>query len=187
MSAPATETPAQPAEEAKVQAQPVQQGEVTNFFQLSALSNKKKLVNFDEYKGHVVIVINVASQCGFTPQYKGLEELYQQYKDKGLILLAFPCNGFGSQEPGNDDEIQTFCTKNYGVTFPIFQKIDVNGDNEHPVYHYLKSKKSQLGMKRIKWNFEKFVINKKGEVVERFSSLTKPEDLKKIVEKLLAE
>ena len=158
----------------------------SSLFEFSALNSKKKRVDLSEYKGKVVLVVNVASKCGFTPQYKGLEALYKDLKDQGLVILGFPCNGFGSQEPGSEAEIESFCSLNYGVSFPIMAKIEVNGDNEHPVYHFLKSQKSGLlGLKRIKWNFEKFLVGKDGKVVERYSSLTKPEEIRAKIEELL--
>lgn len=131
-----------------------------------------------DLEGKVVLVVNVASKCGFTPQYKGLEELYKKYHDQGLEILGFPCNQFAGQEPGSAEEISEFCQLNYGVTFPIMKKIDVNGSKSDALYEYLKKEKTgPLGLKRVKWNFEKFLIDKKGNVIERFSSLTKPESL----------
>jgi len=159
---------------------------MTNFFQLSSPDKTGKEYSFDQLQGKVVLVVNVASKCGFTPQYKGLEEIYQKYKDKGFVVIGFPCNQFGHQEPGSNDDIQSFCQLNYGVTFPVLGKINVNGSDESPVYAFLKAHKSGvLGFTRIKWNFEKFLINKEGQVVERYSSLTKPEDIEKDIEKLL--
>ncbi|KNE68481.1 hypothetical protein AMAG_12658 [Allomyces macrogynus ATCC 38327] len=157
-----------------------------DFYSLSSLDAKKNEVSFEQFKGKVVLIVNVASKCGFTPQYDGLEKLYQTHKDQGLVILGFPSNQFGSQEPGTEEEITSFCRLNYGVTFPIMAKTDVNGDHEHPVYHWLKSQKSGLlGLTRIKWNFEKFLINKEGQVVHRYSSLTKPEDIEKDIVALL--
>ncbi|KNE70499.1 hypothetical protein AMAG_14623 [Allomyces macrogynus ATCC 38327] len=159
---------------------------MTDFYSLSSLDAKKNEVSFEQFKGKVVLIVNVASKCGFTPQYDGLEKLYQTHKDQGLVILGFPSNQFGSQEPGTEEEITSFCRLNYGVTFPIMAKTDVNGDHEHPVYHWLKSQKSGLlGLTRIKWNFEKFLINKEGQVVHRYSSLTKPEDIEKDIVALL--
>lgn len=138
------------------------------------------------YKGKVMLIVNVASKCGFTPQYDGLEALYKKYKEKGFVILGFPCNQFGSQEPGTEKEIQNFCRVNYGVTFPMFSKIKVNGDKTHPLYVYLKSEQPGiLGTKSIKWNFTKFLVNKEGKVVERFGSSTKPKELEKDIEALL--
>jgi glutathione peroxidase len=131
--------------------------------------------------------VNTASQCGFTPQYKGLETLYKKYKDKGFAVLGFPSNQFGQQEPGPDSDIAEFCEMNFGVTFPMFSKIDVNGAEAHPLYKYLTStKKGLLGSEGIKWNFTKFLVDKEGRVVERYAPTTKPEDLEKDVKRVLA-
>lgn len=135
------------------------------------------------YKGKTLLVVNVASKCGFTPQYKGLEELYRQYKDKGLVILGFPCDQFGHQEPGDEAEIKNFCSLNYDVSFPMFAKIKVNGDEAHPLYKYLKSQeKGFLGTEFIKWNFTKFLVDEKGEVVKRYA----PTDTPKAIAKDLA-
>ncbi len=139
-----------------------------------------------DYRGKVVLIVNTASKCGFTPQYEGLEALYRKYADKGLVVLGFPCNQFGAQEPGNADEIQKFCSLTYDVTFPMLTKIDVNGPKAHPLYEYLKhEKKGLLGSEGIKWNFTKFLVGCDGEVVERFAPTTKPEDIAGAIEKLL--
>ena len=138
------------------------------------------------YEGKVVLVVNTASQCGFTPQFEGLEKLYQEYADQGLVVLGFPCNQFGGQEPGDSDQIGAFCQKNYGVTFPMFEKVEVNGDDAHPVYQWLREEKGGLLGSKIKWNFTKFLLNRDGEVVDRFGPTTKPEKLAKDVEKALA-
>jgi glutathione peroxidase len=139
-----------------------------------------------DYKGKVMLVVNTASKCGFTPQYKGLEELYRQYKDKGLVVLGFPCDQFGHQEPGNEDEIKNFCSLNYDVSFPMFAKVEVNGDKAHPLYKHLKEEKpGVLGSEGIKWNFTKFLVDKSGKVVKRYAPTDKPESLAKDVEKLL--
>jgi glutathione peroxidase len=138
------------------------------------------------YAGDVVLVVNTASKCGFTPQYAGLEELYAAHKDEGFVVLGFPCNQFGSQEPGGEDEIGEFCQVNYGVSFPMFAKVDVNGDDEHPLYGWLKDSKSGLLGGRIKWNFTKFLIGRDGTVIERYAPQTKPEDLEKDVVAALA-
>ncbi|WP_372765471.1 glutathione peroxidase [Litorivivens sp.] len=139
-----------------------------------------------EYKGKVMLVVNTASKCGFTPQYKGLEKLYQDYRDKGLVVLGFPCDQFGHQEPGDEEEIKNFCSLTYDVSFPMFAKVDVNGDNAHPVYKYLKEEKGGLlGSKGIKWNFTKFLVDGNGEVVKRYAPTDKPESLAKDIEKLL--
>ena len=139
-----------------------------------------------DYAGKVLLVVNTASECGFTPQYTGLEELYEKYKDRGLVVLGFPCNQFGGQEPGNADQIGAFCQKNYGVTFPLFEKIDVNGDAAHPLYQWLKqSARGVLGSERIKWNFTKFLIDRNGQVKGRYAPLTNPEQLAGDIEALL--
>jgi glutathione peroxidase len=139
-----------------------------------------------DYRGKVVLIVNTASKCGFTPQYEGLEALYRKYADKGLVVLGFPCNQFGAQEPGNAEEIQNFCSLTYDVTFPMFAKIEVNGPKAHPLYEYLKhEKKGPLGSEGIKWNFTKFLVGRDGEVVERFAPTTKPEDISGAIEKLL--
>ena len=160
---------------------------MTTVYDFSATTIDGKPRKLADYKGKVLLVVNTASKCGFTPQYKGLEALYKKYKDKGLVVLGFPSNQFGAQEPGPESEIAEFCEMNYGVTFPMFSKIDVNGDAAHPLYKYLTStKKGLLGSEAIKWNFTKFLVDKKGNVVERYAPTTKPEDLEKDVEKALA-
>ena len=137
-----------------------------------------KPVKLDAFKGKVLLVVNTASQCGFTPQYKGLETLYEKYRARGLEILGFPCNQFGAQEPGNSDEIAGFCSKNYGVSFPMFAKIDVNGPNEHPLYATLKSRApGVLGTTAIKWNFTKFLVGRDGTVLTRYASRDTPEDI----------
>jgi glutathione peroxidase len=152
---------------------------------------KVKTINGEEttlepYKDKVLLIVNVASKCGYTPQYDGLEALYKKYKDEGLVVLGFPCNQFGSQEPGSEAEIQNFCRVNFGVTFPMFSKIKVNGEETHPLYRYLKSKQPGiLGTEAIKWNFTKFLVDKEGNVVERFGSSTKPKELEEKIEPLL--
>jgi glutathione peroxidase len=156
------------------------------FFDFSAKAGDGSTVPLDEYKGKVVLVVNVASQCGYTPQYKGLESLYRKFKDKGLVILGFPCNQFGSQEPGTDEEIHSFCEMNYGVTFPVMSKIDVNGKNADPIYDFLKSHAPGiLGTEMIKWNFTKFLVDKNGHVVERFAPKVEPEEIAPTIEKLL--
>jgi len=152
----------------------------------TAKSITGKPVSLNDYAGKVVLIVNTASKCGFTPQYKGLEALYQQYKDKGLVILGFPCNQFGKQEPGDSSKISEFCEINYGVTFPLFEKVDVNGDNAHPLFNFLKSEKPGiLGSKNIKWNFTKFLVNKKGEVVQRFAPIATPDQIETEIKKLL--
>ncbi len=155
------------------------------FYDYSAVKMNGTEVKMDEFAGQVVIVVNTASKCGFTPQFEGLEELYKKYKDKGLVILGFPCNQFAAQDPGDNKEIEGFCKLNYGVTFPMFQKIDVNGDNEHPLYTYLKSEqKGTLGSK-IKWNFTKFLIDREGNVVDRYAPTVEPSKMEKDIVKLL--
>lgn len=139
------------------------------------------------YDGKVVLVVNTASKCGFTPQYEGLEELWREYRDAGLVVLGFPCNQFGGQEPGDAEEIGGFCERNYGVSFPMFAKVDVNGDDAHPLFVWLRSAaKGALGSRRIKWNFTKFLIGRDGEVIDRFASATPPVKLRGSIEKALA-
>ena len=145
-----------------------------------------KDVKLSDFKGKVILIVNVASQCGFTKQYTGLQEIYQKYKDKGFVVLGFPCNQFGGQEPGSEEDIKTFCSSNYNVTFPMFSKIDVNGDNTAPLYEFLKNEvKGIVGTKDIKWNFTKFLIDKNGKVVDRFAPQTAPADIADDIEKLL--
>jgi glutathione peroxidase len=140
-----------------------------------------------DYKGKVLLVVNTASKCGFTPQFEGLENLYKLYKDRGLEILGFPCNQFGHQDPGSNDEIMEFCSLNYGVSFPMFGKIEVNGSGADPLYEYLKGEApGLLGSKRIKWNFTKFLVNKDGEVLKRYAPTDKPEDIASDIEALLA-
>lgn len=145
--------------------------------------------NLAEFKGKVLLIVNTASQCGFTPQYAGLETLYRTYKERGLEVLGFPSNQFGGQEPGTAAEIGVFCERNYGVSFPMFAKIDVNGDKAHPLYRFLKKEKpgllGPLGGGAIRWNFTKFLVDRNGNVVGRYASTTKPESLAKDIEKLL--
>ncbi|WMN06663.1 glutathione peroxidase [Marivirga arenosa] len=139
-----------------------------------------------DYENKTVVVVNTASKCGLTPQYEGLENLYKKYKDDGLVILGFPCNQFANQESGDSEQIQEFCQLNYGVSFPMFEKIEVNGNNAHPIYKYLKSKlKGGLLGSAIKWNFTKFVIDKNGNPVKRFSPTTKPEKMEATIKKLL--
>jgi glutathione peroxidase len=134
------------------------------------------------YRGKVLLIVNVASACGYTPQYAGLEALYRTYRDRGFVVLGFPCNQFGGQEPGTADEIATFCSTRYDVTFPLFAKIDVNGSHAHPLYEHLKSERpGALGSKTIKWNFTKFLVNGRGEVVSRHGSSTTPAELEAAV------
>ena len=140
-----------------------------------------------EYKGQVVLVVNTASQCGFTPQYGGLERLWDQYADDGFVVLGFPCNQFGSQEPGSEQQIGEFCRANYGVTFPMFAKVDVNGPDAHPLFQWLRRVKGGLLGDRIKWNFTKFLVGRDGRVIKRFGSTTTPEKIAPKIEAALAE
>lgn len=134
--------------------------------------------SLSEWKDKAVLIVNVASRCGFTPQYKALEELYQKYKDKGLIVVGFPCNQFGAQEPGNNEEIQSFCDTSYKITFPIMAKIEVNGEGADPLYSWLKKEEPGiLGTEAIKWNFTKFLVNKQGQVVKRYAPQADPKSL----------
>lgn len=142
-------------------------------------------VSLSEYKGKVLLIVNTATGCGFTPQYKGLQSLYDKYKDKGFEILDFPCNQFANQAPGNEEEIHTFCTGRFGIKFPQFAKINVNGKNESPLYTYLKSQKKGFFSSKIKWNFSKFLVTKDGQVVERFAPTDTPEKIDSYIEKLL--
>jgi glutathione peroxidase len=145
-------------------------------------------VDLTRFRGQVLLIVNTASNCGFTPQYKGLEQVYQQFKDQGVLVLGFPCNQFGAQEPGAEAQIGAFCEKNYGVTFPLFAKVEVNGEGAHPLFAHLKQQApGLLGTQAIKWNFTKFLVAKDGRVVHRYAPTTKPEELVGDIEKLLAE
>jgi glutathione peroxidase len=155
-------------------------------FEIPLLSGE--VINLEQYEGQVILAVNTASECGFTAQYEGLEELYRFYKDQGFVVLGFPCNQFGKQEPGTDAEIMDFLACNYTVTFPVFTKIDVNGDNAHPFFRALKTlAPGSMGTKRIKWNFTKFLISRDGYTVERFASIKKPDDLRIAIERELAK
>lgn len=148
----------------------------------------KKTVNLSDFKGKVVLIVNVASKCGFTPQYEGLEKLYKKYKSQGFEILAFPCNQFGNQEPGSNEEIKNFCTTKYNVNFKLFDKIEVNGPNTHPLYKFLKQEKpGMLETPDIKWNFTKFLIDRNGIVIERYAPQTSPESIEKDIVKLLTK
>ena len=156
-----------------------------NFYQFNAKSLEGKEINMSQYKGKVVLVVNTASKCGFTPQYEGLENLYKKYQAKGLVILGFPCNQFANQEPGSAEEISKFCTTKYGVTFPMFMKIDVNGENADPIYKYLKNVLPGTSGNEIKWNFTKFLLDRNGNPFKRYGSTTTPEDIAGDIEKLL--
>lgn len=159
----------------------------TTFYEFNAKTLQGKEMSMEEFKGKTVLVVNTASQCGLTPQYEGLEKLYEKYKNDGLVILGFPCNQFGNQEPGDEKSISEGCLINYGVTFPMFSKVDVNGDSAHPIFKYLKSKLGGILGSRIKWNFTKFLIDAQGRPVKRFAPITKPEALEKDIVKLLGK
>ncbi|WP_181357815.1 glutathione peroxidase [Stenomitos frigidus] len=157
-----------------------------SIYDFTATSIEGKPISLSTYQNNVLLIVNTASACGFTPQYKGLQALYDKYTSQGFVILGFPCNQFGQQEPGSTAEIQSFCEMRFGVTFPLFQKIDVNGQNAHPLYKYLtKTAPGILGTEAIKWNFTKFLVDRTGKVVSRYSSLTKPEDIEKEIQTLL--
>jgi glutathione peroxidase len=157
-----------------------------NIYAFSAPLLDGRAIDLGQFKGQVLLIVNTASKCGFTPQYAGLERLYLTYKDRGLQVLGFPCNQFGRQEPGGAEEIGAFCQKNYGVSFPIFAKIDVNGPNAHPLYRFLKEqKRGFLGLRRISWNFTKFLVDRNGSVIHRFPPPKAPDSLAAAIEALL--
>lgn len=157
------------------------------FYQFSAKSIKGDNVPMIEFKGKTVLVVNTASKCGFTPQFDGLEKLYQTYKDHGFVILGFPCNQFLNQEPGDEKSIEEGCLLNYGVTFPMFSKINVNGDNAHPIFKYLKQELRGILGSTIEWNFTKFVINSEGKPVKRFAPVTTPEELGKYIKRIIGK
>ena len=182
-----------------------QSEKTTKVYDFTAVANDGSEVNFADYKGKVLLLVNTASKCGFTPQYDGLEALYEQYKDQGLVIIGFPCDQFGHQEPGTNEEIVEFCRLNYGVTFPLMEKIEVNGENAHPIYKWLYSEKPFAGFGNsetaqrmgqmlarmdpdylsnpdIKWNFTKFLVDRKGNVVDRFEPMVTPEELATYIE-----
>jgi glutathione peroxidase len=159
---------------------------MTTIYDFSANDIAGKPRKLGDYKGKVLVVVNTASQCGLTPQYKGLEELYQRFRDRGLVVLGFPCNQFGAQEPGAEAEIAEFCQVNYGVSFPMFAKVDVNGDGADPLFKWLKERApGLLGSKDIKWNFTKFLVDRNGGVTERFAPTLVPKDMSSEIEALL--
>ena len=158
----------------------------TEFYQLQANTPQGKPVSMAAFEGKVVLVVNTATQCGLTPQFNGLEHLYQEYKDKGLVVLGFPCNQFGGQEPLTNEDMEQTCKINHGVTFPLFEKIDVNGPHTHPVFKFLKSRLGGLFGSRIKWNFTKFLIDSDGRPIRRFSPVTKPEAIESYIRKLVS-
>ncbi len=159
---------------------------MTAIYDFSVLSLDRRLVPLSEYRGQVLMLVNTASMCGFTPQYEGLEALYRKLRPRGFAILGFPCNQFGAQEPGSEAEIGAFCEKNYGVSFPMFAKIEVNGPNAHPLYKFLKKQRRGLFFtEAVKWNFTKFLVGRDGQVAARYAPSVKPEDLEQPVAKLL--
>ena len=163
------------------------QDSATSIYDFSADALDGKRADLAATKGKVLLIVNTASKCGFTPQYDGLEKLYEKYHAQGFEVLGFPCNQFGGQEPGGSEDIAQFCTKNYGVGFPMFEKVDVNGDAAHPLFQWLKSEAPGiLGTKDIKWNFTKFLVDRSGKVVDRYAPTTRPDAMAGTIEKLLA-
>jgi len=161
---------------------------MSTIYDFSANNLAGQPVSLEAYKGKVLLIVNTASQCGFTPQYEQLEKIYRRFKDLGVVVLGFPCNQFAHQEPGNSEQIKIFCQTNYDITFPLFQKINVNGSEAHPLYQYLKQQAPGiLGSRIIKWNFTKFLIKKDGTVFERYAPMTKPDKIIADIQKLLAE
>ena len=159
---------------------------MSSIYDITANTLSGEPLSLNEFKGKVLLIVNTASHCGFTGQYEGLEALYRQYKDQGLVVLGFPCNQFGAQEPGSAADIGAFCEKNYGVSFPMFAKVDVNGSNAHPLFQLLKSEATGvLGTEGIKWNFTKFLIAPDGESIKRYAPSTAPEDIRSDIEALL--
>ena len=156
-----------------------------NIYDFKVKDNKGNTVDMKDYKGKVLLIVNTATECGFTPQYEGLQALYEKYQEKGFEILDFPCNQFGNQAPGSAEKIAAYCKINYGTTFKQFAKIDVNGENEEPLYKYLKSQKGSLLGNKIKWNFTKFLVDKDGKVIKRFSSTITPEKIEKEIKNLL--
>lgn len=156
-------------------------------YDFKALTSKGKELDFGEFKGKVLLIVNTASKCGFTPQFAGLEALNQKYKDQGLVVVDFPCNQFANQDPGSDADIDSFCQLNYGVTFQIMKKIDVNGDDAHPIFKYLKRQTGGLLGSTIKWNFTKFLVSADGQTIKRYAPITKPERMEKDIEQMLAQ
>lgn len=156
-----------------------------NIYDFTVLNTKKEPVSMADYKGKVLLIVNTATGCGFTPQYEGLESLYKKYKDQGFVVLDFPCNQFANQAPGTEDELVSFCQMKYNVSFPQFAKIKVNGDEANALYKWLKEQKGGFFSKAIKWNFTKFLVDREGNVVERYAPTTKPEKIEKDILKLL--
>jgi len=159
---------------------------MSNIYEYKVKTIDGSETSLEKYKGQVLLIVNTASKCGFTPQYKGLEDIFKKYQHKGFQVLAFPCNQFGAQEPGDEKEIQNFCSLTYDVSFPLFAKVDVNGDEASPVYKFLKSNvKGLLGSEAIKWNFTKFLVDSTGKPIKRYAPQTKPEDIEKDILELL--
>ena len=159
---------------------------MSEIYEYSVKDKDDSEIKMGDYRGKTLLIVNTASKCGFTPQYDGLNELQKKYADQGFSVLAFPCNQFGKQEPGSNSEIQDFCSLNFDVSFPVLAKIDVNGENEDPLFGHLKSEKPGImGSKGIKWNFTKFLVDKNGEVLKRFSSKTTPSEIEKEIESIL--
>ncbi|QKY71787.1 glutathione peroxidase [Lentibacillus sp. CBA3610] len=154
-------------------------------YEFSAKTMDREEKSLADYKGQVLLIVNTASECGFTPQFDGLQKLYDTYKDEGLVILGFPCNQFNSQDPGDDADILDFCQSNYGVTFPMFSKIDVKGEHAHPLFVYLTQQAKGMMTRQIKWNFTKFLINRNGDVISRYAPQTKPETLQQDIEEAL--
>ncbi|WP_042150427.1 MULTISPECIES: glutathione peroxidase [unclassified Pseudoalteromonas] len=160
---------------------------MSDFYQLQATSLQQQNINMKDYQGKVVLIVNTASKCGLTPQYEGLQKLYDKYKDQGLVILGFPCNQFRQQEPGDANQISEGCLINYGVDFQMFEKIDVNGANSHPIYQYLKSALPGIFGNNIKWNFTKFLIGSDGTPIKRFAPTTKPAAIEEHIQQALAK
>lgn len=158
---------------------------MSKIYDFKARDLQGKEVDLEIYRGKVILVVNTASECGFTPQFEGLENLYKKYKSQGLVILGFPCNQFGKQEPGDEKSIAEGCMVNYGVSFPMFSKVEVNGKEAHPLFKFLKKKQGGLLGSKIKWNFTKFLIDREGEPVKRFAPITKPESIEEDIRKLL--
>lgn len=156
-----------------------------NFYDFKAVKMNGEEVSMKEYEGKVVLIVNTASKCGFTPQLEGLESMYKKYKDRDFVVLGFPCNQFGKQDPGNNKEISEFCLINYGVTFPMFQKVEVNGDKAHPLFKFLKNEAPGVIGNNIKWNFTKFLVDKDGSIINRYASAKKPESIERDIENYL--
>lgn len=156
-------------------------------YEYTAVTNQGKEQSLGEYEGNVLLIVNTASRCGFAPQFKELQELYEKYHSRGFYVLGFPCNQFGNQEPGTDEEIRNFCEINYRVTFPLFQKVDVKGENQHPLFKYLTQSAQGLLNKEIKWNFTKFLVDRQGNVVKRFAPTTSPKKIAPEIEALLEQ